>query len=88
MFSNNKQKWDELILKYSKFKDLPYKTNVAHGVINSKQKPNVRLYSTSTIKAAKVYDNCMIENIDGTVMSTCSHKKVNWYNNYRVNYYV
>lgn len=88
MFSNNKRKWDELILKYSEFKDLPYKSSRTNVVINSKPKPNVRLYSTSTIKATKVYDNCLMENIDGTVMSTCSHKKVDWYNDYTVNYYV
>lgn len=46
--------------------------------INFKIKSNVRLYSTFTIKNIQVYDNCLIENDDGTVLSTCSQKKLNW----------
>ncbi|VVC27069.1 Ribonuclease H-like domain,3'-5' exonuclease domain [Cinara cedri] len=79
LFSTNKQKWDKFIFKYSEFKNVPFKNVRTNANINSKSKPNVRSYSTSTIKAAKVYDNCLMENIDGTVMSTCSHKKVDWY---------
>lgn len=49
-----------------------------NGNTNFKVKSNARLYSTFTIKNIKVYDNCLIENDDGTVLSTCSHKKVDW----------
>jgi len=73
-----KQKWDEFIENYSEYKDLPYKNVRTNGSSNFKAKSNIRLYSTSTIKADQVYDNCLMENIDGTVMSTCSHKKVDW----------
>lgn len=45
---------------------------------NLKVKSNVRLYSTFTIQNPKVYDDCFIENDDGTVLSTCSQKKFNW----------
>lgn len=74
-----KQKWDTFLIKLSEYKDLPFK-NICkmNGTTNLKSKSNVRLYSTSTIKAAQVYDNCLMENIDGTVMSTCSFKKVDW----------
>lgn len=63
---------------YSNYKDLPYQNVRSNGNTKFKPKSNVRLYSTSTIKSARVYDNCLMENVDGTVMSTCSHKKVDW----------
>lgn len=67
-------------MNYLDYKDLPFINVRTNGNKNFKSKSNIRSYSTSTIKSAKVYDNCFIENIDGTVMSTCSYKKVNWYN--------
>jgi hypothetical protein len=76
-----KQKWNDFIVKYSEYIDLPYKNMKSNGNTTFKSKSNIRSYSTSTIKAAQVYDNCLMENIDGTVMSTCSHKKVDWYRN-------
>lgn len=63
---------------YSNYKDLPYQNVRSNGNTKFKPKSNVRSYSTSTIKSTKVYDNCLMENVDGTVMSTCSHKKVDW----------
>lgn len=79
LFLTDKQKWNEVVEKYSEYKDLPFKNVRTNGNTNFKSKSNVRSYSTSTIKAAQVYDNCLMENIDGSVMSTCSHKKVDWY---------
>lgn len=82
LFLTDKQKWEEFTPKYFNYMDLPYINVRNNGNINHlKSKPNSRSYSTSTIKAAKVYDNCLMKNIDGTVMSTCSHKKVDWYDN-------
>ncbi|XP_025404832.1 exonuclease 3'-5' domain-containing protein 2 isoform X2 [Sipha flava] len=79
LFLTEKQKWNDFIVKYSEYIDLPYKNMKSNGNTTFKSKSNIRSYSTSTIKAAQVYDNCLMENIDGTVMSTCSHKKVDWY---------
>ncbi|KAE9544452.1 hypothetical protein AGLY_001631 [Aphis glycines] len=76
---SDKQKWDMVTNIYSNYKDLPYQNVRSNGNTKFKPKSNVRSYSTSTIKTTKVYDNCLMENVDGTVMSTCSHKKVDWY---------
>lgn len=78
LFLTDKQKWDNFSEIYSDYKDLPYQNVRTNGNTKYKSKSNVRLFSTSTIKSAKVYDNCLMENVDGTVMSTCSHKKVDW----------
>ncbi|XP_050533718.1 exonuclease 3'-5' domain-containing protein 2 [Daktulosphaira vitifoliae] len=75
---SNKKKWNSFIEKYEKYKNLPFKNNKSNG-IKIKPKPNIRSFSTSTIKASLVYDNCLMENFDGNIMSTCSHKKVDWY---------
>lgn len=70
------------MVNYSEYIDLPFTNVRTYKHPNFKPKSTVRLYSTSTIKDSKVYDNCLMENIDGTVMSTCSHKKVDWYSDY------
>jgi len=67
------------MIKYLKYKDLPYKYKQINGNIHFKSKSTVRSYSTLTLKNTKLYDNCLMENIDGTVMSTCSNRKVDWY---------
>jgi len=79
LFLTDKQQWDSFIVKYLKYKDQPYKNIRANGNANFKSKSTVRSYSTSTIKTTKVYDNCLMENVDGTTMSTCSNKKIDWY---------
>ncbi|XP_050436824.1 exonuclease 3'-5' domain-containing protein 2-like isoform X2 [Adelges cooleyi] len=76
---SSKQKWDFFTINCIEFKDLQFKNSNGSNGFKHKTKPNIRLYSTSTIKTTTVYDNCLMENVDGIVMSTCSHKKVDWY---------
>ncbi|PSN47595.1 Exonuclease 3'-5' domain-containing protein 2 [Blattella germanica] len=74
-------KWDKILQKCQRYVDVRYKTKPGRGSVSSCtrmpiKKSATRSYST---RQRPLYDNCILQAPDGEILSTCDHRKAEWY---------